>query len=105
MELKLNKDLIIAASEVRDFVFCPVSFLLKRAGIELEDYEPESSVDEEIIKRQLELISAGRMFHEEIAEKVEKIFKQEKLAKQNTGVGIVFLVGGIILLIFLLFIR
>lgn len=103
MELPLNKDPIISASEIRDFVFCPMSFLLKRAGCELESYKPKTLDEEKTIKKQIELISAGKVVHEKIAEKVEKIFKQEKLAKESSNIGILILIIGIIFAILLLF--
>jgi hypothetical protein len=105
MRLNLNKDAVISASEVGDFLFCPNSFLLKRAGIVLESYKGETAEEKDIIKRQLKLISAGRISHKKIAQKTEKIIKQEKLLKKSIDIGMVLFVVIIILVILSLFIR
>lgn len=105
MEINLDKDPVISATEVKDFVFCPVSFLLKRAGIKLENYEPETAEEKETVERQLELTSAGRIFHEEIVKKIEEIFKKEKSAKESSNIGILILIIAIIFTILSLVIK
>lgn len=102
MKLEINKDPIISASEVGNFLFCKNSFLLKRAGIQLEDYQSESVAEKEVVKKQLELISAGRITHKEITEKAEKILKSEELANTGINLALMLLFVVIVLIVILL---
>lgn len=103
MEYHLDKNPVIAASEINNFVYCPMAFFLKRAGMDVEHYEPDTLEEKEKVKRQIDLISAGRVFHEDIAMRVERVLQQEKRAKNNTFYGMALLALGIFLAILFYF--
>lgn len=92
----IDKNPTLLASESNEFVYCPMAFYLKRAGMDTQTYETATPEEQELIRRQLELIAAGRTVHREIADKVEQIARKETLAKQTERLGAGLLALGIL---------
>ena len=99
MEFHVDKNPVIAASEVNEFVYCPMAFFLKRAGMDVEFYKPDTLEEQEKVKKQMDLISAGRVFHESLAMRVERVRQQEKKAKDSALSGMILLALGIFIAI------
>lgn len=103
MEIRLDQTKVITAREIKEFVFCPVGWVKKRAGAKIH-FDDELTSKEDV-KRQLKLIAAGRTTHQEIAEKAKIIRDKETKVREETGAGVFLLLIAFVLIFFFLLIR
>lgn len=80
--MTIDRNPVITASEIAEYGYCPVAWLLRRQG-----HKPNSKY-----------LDSGLMTHAKLGEKIEVIQKSERISRNTSYVGYVLLIIALLVL-------